>query len=352
MTGHDNPLGTDGFEFIEFTSAEPASLEKSLENLGFICVGHHKHKNVRLYKQNDINFIVNVEDHCQASEYANQHGPSANAVAFRVRDAAHAIQQAEARGATVVHQQVGPMELNIPAIKGVGNSLIYFVDRYDKASIYDVDFDLDAKKFSNATGDLRAIDHVTQNLHRGNVQKYTQFYEQIFNFRETRSFEIHGVRTGLISRVMTSPCDKISMPINESADDESQIEEFLSKYRGEGIQHIALSTHNIVSTVSSLRRRYGIDFQETPATYYDALPERVKGFDMEPSALKEQQILLDGSPNEGYLLQIFTRDFVGPMFFEIIERKGNTGFGEGNFQALFDSIERDQIERGVISEHH
>ena len=351
MTGHDNPLGTDGFEFIEFTSAEPASLEKSLENLGFICVGHHKHKNVRLYKQNDINFIVNAEDHCQASEYANQHGPSANAVAFRVRDAAHAIQQAEARGATVVHQQVGPMELNIPAIKGVGNSLIYFVDRYDKASIYDVDFDLDTKKFSNATGDLRAIDHVTQNLHRGNVQKYAQFYEQIFNFRETRRFEIHGVKTGLVSRVMTSPCDKISMPINESADDESQIEEFLSKYRGEGIQHIALSTHNIVSTVSSLRR-YGIDFQETPATYYDALPERVKGFDMEPSALKEQQILLDGSPNEGYLLQIFTRDFVGPMFFEIIERKGNTGFGEGNFQALFDSIERNQIERGVISEHH
>ncbi len=351
MTGYDNPLGTDGFEFIEFTSAEPASLEKSLENLGFICVGHHKHKNVRLYKQNDINFIVNAEDHCQASEYANQHGPSANALAFRVRDAAHAIQQAEARGATVVHQQVGPMELNIPAIKGVGNSLIYFVDRYDKASIYDVDFDLDAKKISNATGDLSAIDHVTQNLHRGNVQKYTQFYEQIFNFRETRGFEIHGVKTGLVSRVMTSPCDKISMPINESTDDESQIEEFLSKYRGEGIQHIALSTHNIVSTVSSLRR-YGIDFQETPATYYDALPERVKGFDMEPSALKEQQILLDGSSNEGYLLQIFTRDFVGPMFFEIIERKGNTGFGEGNFQALFDSIERDQIERGVISEHH
>ena len=351
MTGHNNPLGTDGFEFIEFTSAEPTSLEKSFENLGFICVGHHKHKNVRLYKQNSINLIVNAEDHCQASEYANLHGPSANAVAFRVRDAAHAIQQAEARGATVVHQQVGPMELNIPAIKGVGNSLIYFVDRYDKASIYDVDFDLDTQKFSNATGDLNTIDHITQNLHRGNIEKYAQFYEQIFNFRETRRFEIHGEKTGLVSSVMTSPCGKISMPINESVDDESQIEEFLSKYRGEGIQHIALSTKNIVSTVNSLRR-HGIDFQETPATYFDALPERVTGFDMELSKLREQQILLDGSPNEGYLLQIFTRDFVGPMFFEIIERKGNTGFGEGNFQALFDSIERDQIERGVISGHH
>ena len=351
MTDHGNPLGMDGFEFIEFTSAKPVSLEKSFENLGFICVGHHKRKNVRLYKQNGINFIVNAEDHCQASEYANQHGPSANAVAFRVRDAAHAIQQAEARGATVVHQQVGPMELNIPAIKGVGNSLIYFVDRYDKASIYDVDFDLDSERFNNATGDLNAIDHVTQNLHRGNVQKYAQFYEQIFNFRETRRFEIHGVKTGLVSRVMTSPCEKIKMPINESADDESQIEEFLSKYRGEGIQHIALSTQNIVSTVCSLRKR-DIDFQETPPTYYDALPDRVKGFDMEPSELEAQQILLDGSPDAGYLLQIFTRDFVGPMFFEIIERKGNTGFGEGNFQALFDSIERDQMERGVISEYH
>jgi 4-hydroxyphenylpyruvate dioxygenase len=238
------------------------------------------------------------------------------------------------------------MELNIPSIVGIGGSLIYLVDRYGDRTIYDVDFRrVDAGPIE-ATG-LTFIDHLTHNVRRGNMNVWAGFYEKLFNFREIRYFDIEGRKTGLLSRAMTSPCGKIRIPINESRDDRSQIEEYLSEYRGEGIQHIALATDDIYATVDRLTAR-GIDFQDTPDTYYENVDARVSGHGEAVEELRQRRILIDGSAGQGVLLQIFTRNVIGPIFFEIIQRKGNEGFGEGNFRALFESIERDQERRGVL----
>ena len=347
----DNPLGTDGFEFIEFTGPEPEVLMDDFQKLGFRHIGTHRHKKVELFRQNEINLIVNAELSANASEFASAHGQSANALAFRVRDAVAAIAEAKRRGAEVVENHVGPMELNIPCIRGVGGSLIYLVDRYGDSSIYDVDFELDHAAMSDCGGPLKRLDHVTHNLHEGNLDQFARFYEKVFNFRETRRFDIRGEYTGLVSKVMTSPCDKIQIPLNESSDDESQINEFLKRYNGEGIQHIAFATEGICGAVRRLRTN-GISFQDTPDTYYRDLPNRVQNHNEDISILRDHRVLLDGSENAGYLLQIFTRDMIGPIFFELIERKGNKGFGEGNFTALFESIEQDQIERGVLHADH
>ena len=255
------------------------------------------------------------------------------------------------RGAKAVGGPVGPMELNIPAIEGIGGSLIYLVDRYGPHSIYDVDFlptDPD-KGFIHEGAGLTEIDHVTHNVYRGNMDRWAGFYEKLFSFREIRYFDIEGRFTGLKSRAMTSPDGKIRIPINESADDKSQIEEYLHLYHGEGIQHIALTTLNIYAAVETLRRR-GVVFQDTPDTYYERVDNRVKGHGEDVERLKQDRILVDGAPteNQGLLLQIFTRNAIGPIFFEIIERKGNEGFGEGNFRALFESVEADQVKRGAL----
>jgi 4-hydroxyphenylpyruvate dioxygenase len=345
----DNPLGTDGFEFVEFTSAHPKELEHLFEQLGFVAVGRHRSKDVIHFKQGDVNLILNREHDSQASRFADDHGASANAMAFRVEDAAHAFELALQRGATPVQQPVGPMELNIPAIEGIGGLVIYLVDRYGARSIYDVDFEpIEGHADTRGVG-LTYIDHLTHNLYRGNMDKWGRFYEDIFNFREVRFFDIEGEVTGLVSRAMTSPCGKIRIPLNQSSDDQSQIEEFLHRYKGEGIQHIALGTEDIYATVAALSK-IGIAFQDTPDTYYDEVDARVGGHDEDLDRLRAQRILIDGSPEkgEGVLLQIFTQDIIGPIFFEIIQRKGNEGFGEGNFQALFESIERDQMRRGVL----
>ncbi|MCZ6886911.1 MAG: 4-hydroxyphenylpyruvate dioxygenase [Gammaproteobacteria bacterium] len=354
----DNPLGTDGFEFVEFTGPNPAALARQLAIMGFAAVGKHRRKDVTLYRQGDVNFILNAEAPGPASVFAKRHGPSANAMAFRVKDAAHAIEAAERRGAKVVRHGVGPMELNIPAIEGIGGLLIYLVDRYGDRTIYDVDFDRidvsegpDASEGSDVSNNagLTYIDHLTHNLYRGNMDKWAEFYQTIFNFREIRQFDIEGKMTGLISRAMTSPCGKIRIPLNESRDEQSQIEEFLTRYHGEGIQHIALGTDDIYRTVAELRKR-GVVFQATPETYYDGLAERVPDHGEPFETMRDAQILIDGSKADGMLLQIFTQDAIGPIFFEIIQRKGNEGFGEGNFQALFESIELDQIRRGVLDD--
>jgi 4-hydroxyphenylpyruvate dioxygenase len=257
-----------------------------------------------------------------------------------------------AMGAKPVESPVGPMELNIPAIEGIGGSLIYFVDRYGERTIYDVDF---VPERSNDTSEriepagLQVIDHLTHNVARGRMNHWAEFYERIFNFREIRYFDIEGKKTGLFSRALTSPCGKIKIPINESQDDKSQIEEYLREYKGEGIQHIALATDDIVTTVDVLRRR-GVQFQDTPDSYYEGVDARVPGHGENLDELKARRILLDGDPpkGQGVLLQIFTQNVIGPIFFEIIQRKGNDGFGEGNFKALFESIELDQIRRGVV----
>jgi 4-hydroxyphenylpyruvate dioxygenase len=346
-----NPLGTDGFEFVEFTGPKPDELALVLDSLGFIEIGRHRHKDVSHYRQGDINFILNREAQGQASRFAQRHGPSANAMAFRVKDAARAVEVAVERGAKVIEQPVGPMELKIPAIEGVGGLMIYLVDRYGARTIYDVDFDPVAPAPVTSGVGLTRIDHLTHNLQRGHMAHWTDFYERVFNFREIRYFDIEGKLTGLVSRALTSPCGLIRIPLNESRDDRSQIEEFLQRYHGEGIQHIALACDDICAVVERLRSR-GVPFQETPATYYEAVPARVPGHGQDLERLHKNGILIDGAPNQGQglLLQIFTRDAIGPIFFEIIQRKGNEGFGEGNFRALFESIELDQIRRGVLKE--
>ncbi len=343
----DNPMGTDGFEFVEYTAPDPELLRTLFERMGFPAVARHRRKNVTLHRQGDINFIINAEPGGFGQRFAQQHGPSACAMAFRVRDAARAFELAVERGATPVRNPVGPMELNIPAIEGIGGSLIYLVDRYGGSTIYDVDFVASAPTAAGRSAGLTFIDHLTHNVHRGNMDKWAGFYERLFNFREIRYFDIEGRKTGLLSRAMTSPCGRIRIPINESQDDKSQIEEYLREYQGEGIQHIALATDEIRATVDVLRGN-GIEFQDTPDTYYEGIPARVTGHREPVEELKKRGILIDGSADEGILLQIFTRNVIGPIFFEIIQRKGNQGFGEGNFRALFESIELDQERRGVL----
>ena len=346
---HDNPMGTDGFEFVEYTAPDPQQLRSLFERLGFPVVARHRSKNVTLHAQGDINFIINAEPASFAQAFARQHGPSACAMAFRVRDAAAAYRRALELGAKPGPQSAGPMELNIPCIEGIGGSLIYLVDLYGERSIYDVDFrPVEPPPGASGAG-LVLIDHLTHNVRRGRMDFWAGFYQKLFNFREIRYFDIEGKLTGLLSRAMTSPCGKIRIPINESQDDKSQIEEYLREYRGEGIQHIALATGDIYRTVEVLRGQ-GVAFQDTPDSYYEAIDGRVPGHREPLTELRSRRILIDGNPTrgEGVLLQIFTRNVIGPIFFEIIQRKGNDGFGEGNFRALFESIEQDQIRRGVI----
>ena len=358
----DNPMGTDGFEFVEYTGPDPQALAALFERMGFVAAARHRSKNVTLYKQGDIHFILNAEPESFAQAFARLHGPSICAIAFRVADAAKAYERAISLGAKPVEGKVGPMELNIPAIEGIGGSLIYLVDRYGEHSIYDVDFvpspspqpspASEGGKGGGATAGvgLTRIDHLTHNVHRGRMGLWSEFYERLFNFREIRYFDIEGKLTGLRSKAMTSPDGKIRIPINESADDKSQIAEYLEAYHGEGIQHIALGTDEIYKTVEALRER-DISFMSVPDTYYEAVDARVPGHGEDLGRLRKDRILIDGAPGEGQglLLQIFTDTVIGPIFFEIIQRKGNEGFGEGNFRALFESIERDQIRRGVLN---
>jgi 4-hydroxyphenylpyruvate dioxygenase len=348
----DNPMGTDGFEFVEYTAPDTAALASLFEMMGFTAVARHRSKDVTLYRQGDVNFVVDAEPDSFAQAFARVHGPSVCAMAFRVRDAAKAYKRAIELGARPVHSKVGPMELNIPAIEGIGGSVIYLVDRYGERSIYDVDFlPISGADQAPAGVGLTMVDHLTHNVHRGRMAQWADFYEKLFSFREIRYFDIEGKLTGLRSKAMTSPCGKIRIPINESADDKSQIAEYLEAYRGEGIQHIALGTADIYATVAALRRR-GVPFQTVPDTYYEGVDARLPGHGEDLARLARERILIDGAPTEGggLLLQIFTQTVIGPIFFEIIQRKGNEGFGEGNFQALFESIELDQIRRGVLKE--
>ncbi len=351
--GLENPMGTDGFEFVEYAAPDPELLRALFTRMGFPAVAHHKRKDVTLHRQGDINFIINAEPNSFAEQFARDHGPCACAMAFRVKNAKAAHARAISLGATDAPSDVGEGELNIPAIEGIGGSRLYFVDRYGAGgSIYDVDFDwlpdAGAQEASHASH-LTYLDHLTHNVRRGRMAHWADFYERLFNFREIRYFDIEGKQTGLISKAMTSPCGKLRIPLNESRDDKSQIEEFLRDYNGEGIQHIALGSDDIYGTVDILRGR-GITFQDTPDTYYELVDDRVAGHGEPTAELERRRILVDGAPTEGQglLLQIFTQNVIGPIFFEIIQRKGNEGFGEGNFKALFESIELDQIRRGVI----
>ena len=358
----DNPMGTKGFEFVEYAAPDPKGLGALFEQMGFTAIARHRHKDVTLYRQGEINFIINAEQDSFAQRFARKHGPSVCAIAIRVIDAAHAYRRALDMGAWGFDNKTGPMELNIPAIKGVGDSLLYFVDRWrgksgtggiGDISIYDVDFVAIPGAESNPAGNgLTYIDHLTHNVHRGRMKEWAEFYEHLFNFKEVRYFDIEGKLTGLKSKAMTSPCGKIRIPINESSDDKSQIAEYLDQYHGEGIQHIALGTEDIYRTVQGLRES-GIVFQDTIETYYELIDRRLPGHGENVDELRRLRLLIDGHSNENereLLLQIFTQTVIGPIFFEIIQRKGDQGFGEGNFRALFESIELDQIKRGVLQD--
>ncbi len=349
-----NPIGTNGFEFVEFTAPDAKGIEQLRQlftGMGFTETAKHRSKEVFLFQQNDINIVLNGSPTGHVHEFARKHGPSACAMAFRVKNAAQAAAYAESQGAKLVGSHANFGELNIPCVEGIGGSLLYLVDRYGDKSIYDVDFEfIEGRSATDNAVGLLYIDHLTHNVKRGQMDVWSGFYERIANFREIRYFDIEGKLTGLLSRAMTAPCGKIRIPINESADDTSQIEEFIREYHGEGIQHIALSTNDIYDTVRQLRAN-GVDFMSTPDTYYAKVDTRVAGHGEPLEDLRELSILIDGAPgDDGILLQIFTNTVIGPIFFEIIQRKGNQGFGEGNFKALFESIEEDQIRRGVISD--
>jgi 4-hydroxyphenylpyruvate dioxygenase len=363
LTPWENPMGTDGFEFVEFAAPDPKAMGELFEKMGFTAIARHRHKNVTLYRQGEINFIINAEPDSFAQRFARLHGPSVCAIAIRVQDAAYAYKRALELGAWGFDNHNGPMELNVPAIKGVGDSLLYLVDRWrgkgqqgaiGDISIYDVDFvPIEGADPHPVGNGLTYIDHLTHNVYRGHMKEIAEFYEKIFNFREIRYFDIKGKLTGLTSKAMTSPCGKVRIPINESADDKSQIAEYLDEYRGEGIQHIALGTDNAYASVDAMKQD-GIPFQDTIETYYELIDRRLPGHGENVEELRRLRLLIDGStPENGskeLLLQIFTQNVIGPIFFEIIQRKGDQGFGEGNFRALFESIELDQIRRGVLTD--
>ena len=351
----ENPMGLCGFDFVEFTAPEPGILEPIFEMAGFTKVAKHRSKNVELWRQGGINLITNYEPKSASSYYAREHGPSACAMGFRVKNAQEAFDLAIAKGAEPVDIPTGFSELRLPAIKGIGGAVIYLIDRFeDGRSIYDIDFEYleGVDRHPKGCG-FNIIDHLTHNVYKGRMDFWAEYYERLFNFREIRFFDIKGEYTGLISRALTAPDGLIRIPLNEEKGEQvGQIEEYLREYKGEGIQHIAFSCDNLVACWEKLKER-GMPFMTPPpGTYYDMLEERLPGHGEPTEALRQRGILLDGSTEGGQprlLLQIFSEKLIGPIFFEFIQRKEDEGFGEGNFEALFKSIERDQLNRGVIN---
>ncbi len=364
-TTWDNPMGTDGFEFIEYAAPDPKAMGELFQRMGFTAVAKHRHKDVTLYRQGEINFIINAEPDSFAQRFARLHGPSICAIAFRVQDAKAAHERALSLGAWGYAGQAGPGELNIPAIKGIGDSIIYLIDRWrgkngaqpgdiGNIGFYDVDFEplpgITGAAAVNPEGfGMTVIDHLTHNVHKGRMAEWAGFYERLFNFREVRYFDIEGQATGVKSKAMTSPCGKIRIPINEEGNDQKgQIQEYLDRYQGEGVQHIALASTNLYDTVDALQMA-GVKLLNTSETYYELLPKRIPALKEPIGELQSRNILVDGADGE-LLLQIFSENQLGPIFFEFIQRKGNEGFGEGNFKALFETMELDQMRRGVLKD--
>jgi len=348
---HENPLGVDGFEFVEFTGPDPEAMIRQLEVLGFVQTHRNPANGVVRMKQGDISFLVHTAPAGHAGDFARDHGPSANGMAFRVADARAAYESAVARGAhSAEMHDGGALGAGAYVLRGIGGSLLYLIDSYgEKGSLYESWDEIEgweeAERRNNVG--LYLLDHLTHNVRRGQMRTWSGFYGEVFAFEEQKYFDIKGKATGLFSQAMIAPDRAIRIPLNESQDENSQIEEFLRRYNGEGIQHIALATDNIFETVETLKER-GVPFQDTIETYFELIDKRLPNHGEDVARMRKNRILIDGSDEDGLLLQIFTQDMFGPIFFEIIQRKGNQAFGEGNFQALFDSIELDQIRRGVI----
>jgi 4-hydroxyphenylpyruvate dioxygenase len=343
---NDNPLGLNGFAFVEFTGPDTTAMARQLEMMGFVAVSRHPERDIVRYKQGTITFLLNTSASPQAKEFAAHHGPSANGMGFRVADAAKAYDLALKSGAVACDATQGAFGAGSYVLQGIGGSLLYLIDHDLYSHWIAIEGAAEAEAANNVG--FQVLDHLTHNVARGQMRTWSSFYAQIFGFEEQKYFNIKGQATGLFSQAMIAPDGAIRIPLNESQDDTSQIEEFLRQYKGEGIQHIALTTDNIYDTVEKLRAR-GVKLQDTIETYYDLVDKRVPGHSEDLQRLKANRILIDGDvESEGILLQIFTENTFGPIFFEVIQRKGNQGFGNGNFQALFESIELDQIRRGVI----
>ncbi len=343
-----NDLGLDGIEFAEFTSPNSQQLEDLFLAFGFSKVLQHESKNVDYYNQGDIHFLVNNQAGSFAESFNQKHGPSLSSMGWRVKNANEAFEKAVARGAkpaTRCDYTKGGKD--IPAIMGIGDSLIYFIDNYQDANRYkELGFKPHPSAIKVETKGFEFIDHLTNNVHNGTMQQWSNFYKNIFGFEEVRYFDIRGVKTGLQSYALRSPCGKFCIPINEASDAKSQINEYLEEYNGPGVQHIAFSTNDIVSSLSKLKNTQ-IETLDIDEEYYQEVFDRVPGVTEDHKTLEEYNILVDGD-EEGYLLQIFTKNVIGPIFIEIIQRKNHLSFGEGNFGALFRSIEKDQQKRGYL----
>jgi len=350
----ENPVGLEGFDFVEFSAPEKGHLERVFQTIGFTKVASHRTKDVELWRQGGINLITNYEPKSAAWYFAREHGPSACGMGFRVRDARKAYEYLLSKGAEPVSVQTGPSELHIPAIRGIGGAIVYLVDRYgDDLSIYDIDFEyLPGVDREPEGAGFEVIDHLTHNVYPGRMAYWADYYETLFNFREIRFFDIKGEYTGLTSKALTAPDGKIRIPLNEEGEGgKGQIEEYLREFNGEGIQHIAFNCVDLLDCWDRLEK-LGVPFMTAPPeAYYDMLEGRLPGHGQDVEGMKMRGILLDGTTEGGsprLLLQIFAQAQIGPVFFEFIERKGDDGFGEGNFKALFESMERDQIDRGVL----
>lgn len=344
----ENPIELNGLEFLEFSDKTPERLTKVFQNFGFEKIANHKTKNIELWRQGDINFLLNCSEKGFSRDFTEKHGPSVSGMGFRVKDKSKSYEMTVGRGARPYDEDSNKtFETIYPTVYGIGDSLIYFVDSYgDAGNIYDAEFDyISDKRDVKGKGFLR-IDHLTNNVPQGDMQKWCDWYEEVFNFKEKRYFDIKGSKTGLESKVMMSPCGKIIIPVNEPADEKSQIQEYLEEYDGSGVQHIALLTSDIVHSMTEVKKGDST-FLEVPSTYYEDIPNRLPDVEENLKVLEKLGLLVDGD-DEGYLLQIFTQNLCGPIFFEVIQRKNHDGFGEGNFQALFEAIERDQERRGVL----
>ena len=346
----ENPAGTDGFEFVEFAHPDPQELRDLFTRMGYVHTANHKRKKIELWQQGDITYVLNAESGSFAARFVEEHGPCAPSMAWRVVDADHALKHAVANGA---EEYTGDDKtMDVPAIVGIGGSLIYFIDKYYEENPYNKEFDWIDKAHPEGVG-FYYLDHLTHNVHKGNMDTWFEFYGRIFNFREIRFFDIEGKYTALYSRALTSPCGRIRIPINEDRSENGQIVEYLKRYNGEGIQHIAVGARDIYAATDAIAER-GLKFMpKPPHAYYKMSHDRVKGHDEPIDRMEKHGILIDGEGVVGggetrILLQIFSKTVIGPIFFEFIQRKGDDGFGEGNFRALFESIEQDQIERGVL----
>ena len=344
----ENPAGTDGFEFVEFAHPDPNELRTLFAKMGYTHTATHKTKAVELWQQGDITYVINAEPDTHAAAFIEEHGPCAPSMAWRVVDADKALAHAVETGA---EEYTGSGKtMDVPAIVGIGGSLIYFIDQYFDTSPYNEEFNWLTQSKPEGVG-FWYLDHLTHNVFKGNMDKWFRFYGALFNFKEIRFFDIKGKYTGLLSRALTSPCGKIRIPINEDRGETGQIVNYLKKYKGEGIQHIAVGAREIYGAVDAIFDK-GIRFMPPPpATYYDLSTDRVQGHEEPIEAMKKHGILIDGEGvvdggETKILLQIFSKTVIGPIFFEFIQRKGDDGFGEGNFKALFESIEAEEMAQG------